>query len=169
MIPGFNHKTGEYQEFSPKGDCEWIQIAALIASAVISAYGAARQGKAQQQSLNYQAAIARQRADRERQEAAAREADFRKQQSRAAGMRRAVDQGVEKGEGSPLLTSEDFASEVELAALRIRSGGEVNATRLEQSARLNEFQGSNAASAGFIRGGALLAGGAAKAYKAAEE
>jgi len=168
MLPRHNLKTGEYEDFNPAGRCDWVQIAAMIAAAVISAYGAKTQADAQQKTMNYNAAVARQRADRERQEAQAREADFRKQQSRAEARRRALGgvSGVDQGEGSPLLTSEDFAGEVELAALRIRAGGDVAATRLEQSAGLSEFQGRAAQSAGNIRAGALLVGGASKAWRA---
>ncbi len=164
----FNPKTGEYTEYSPRGNCEWVQVAALIASAVIAAYSAKTQADAQKQSFDYQAAVARQRANRERQEASAREADFRRQQSRLAGKRRALQgiSGVDPGEGAPLLTSEDFEGEVELAALRIRAGGEVSATRLETAAGLAEFQGRAAQTAGTIRAGSLLARGAGKAFAA---
>ena len=63
-----------------------------------------------------------------------------------------------------MLVSEDFAGEVELQALRIRSGGEVRATRLEQQAQLTRFKGRQARTAGFIRGGALLVSGAGKRF-----
>ena len=63
-----------------------------------------------------------------------------------------------------MLVSEDFAGEVELQALRIRSGGEVRATRLEQQAQLTRFKGRQARTAGFIRGGALLVSGAGKFF-----
>ena len=69
-----------------------------------------------------------------------------------------------QAEGSPLLVSEDFAAEVEFQALRIRSGGELRATRAEQQAVLQRFQGRAARSAGFVRGGALLITGAGKSF-----
>jgi hypothetical protein len=73
--------------------------------------------------------------------------------------------GVEPSEGSPLLVSEDFAGETEYQALRIRSGGELAATRLEQSARLSALAGRNARTAGFARGGSLLLQGAGSLYR----
>ena len=64
--------------------------------------------------------------------------------------------GVDPSRGSPLLVSEDFAAEAELQALRIRSGGALSATRLEQQAGLIATSGRQARRAGFVRGGALL-------------
>ena len=63
-----------------------------------------------------------------------------------------------------MLVSEDFAGEVELQALRIRSGGEVRATRAEQQALLRRFAGRQARTRGFIRGGSLLLTGRGKSF-----
>lgn len=166
MIPKFNTKTGEFGEYCPPNECHWFQIAALIASAVIAAYSAAKQGQAQKAAFDYQAAIDKQRAERERLEAANREADFNRTQSGLEAKRRAFMglSGVDESQGSPLMTSEDFHSEVKLAGLRIREGGEVRATRLEQGAALGIFQGKSAQSAGYLRAGSLLVSGAGKAY-----
>ena len=143
-----------------------MATAATIASAAVTAVSAVQQGQAQQASLDYQAAVERQQAERERQEAAAREADYRRDQSRLLAARRAImgGSGVEGGTGSPLLVSSDFAGETELQALRIRNGGEVAATRLEQQAGLHRIQGRNARSAGFSRAGSSLLSGAGKAF-----
>lgn len=143
-----------------------ISTIAAVASTVVGAVGAISQGQAAKKQANFQAAIERQRAERERQEAAARESDFRRDQARLMGKRIAAmgGSGVESGTGSPLLASEDFAAEAELQALRIRNSGEVMSTRLEQSARLQEMAGRNAARAGFFRAGSLLISGAGDAY-----
>lgn len=137
-----------------------------IAGAAFSAIGSIRQGQAAQQQANLQAQILQQQADRDRLEAAAKEEDFRREQSRLLAKRRAGlgASGVEPAAGSPLLVSEDFAGEVELQALRIRSGGELTATRAEQQAVLQRFKGRAARSSGFTRGGALLLTGAGKAF-----
>lgn len=139
---------------------------ATIGSAAISAVGAIRQGQAAEAQSNLQAGILRQQADRDRQEAAAKEEDFRRNQSRVLAARRAAlgAAGIEPASGSPLLVSEDFAGEVELQALRVRSGGELRATRAEQQASLQRFKGRQARTAGFIRGGSLLVSGAGKAF-----
>ncbi len=98
--------------------------------------------------------------------AAADEEDFRRKQSFILAARRAAlgAAGVDPSSGSPLLVSEDFAGEVELQALRIRSGGETTATRLEQQAVLQRFTGRAARRQGFVRGGGLLLSGAGKAF-----
>ena len=143
-----------------------ILAIATIASTAFSVVSAIQQGQAAAAQGKLQAGILEQQATRERQEAAASEADFRARQSRALAQRRAGlgASGVDPGTGSPLLVSEDFAGEVELSALRIREGGEVRATRAEQQAVLQRFQGRAARTAGFVRGGALLVSGAGKAF-----
>jgi len=140
---------------------------ALIASAfALSAFSAVAQGFAAKQTADFQAGILRQQAERDRLQAASDEDDFRRNQSRVLAARRAAlgASGVEASEGSPLLVSEDFAGEVELQALRIRSGGELTATRAEQQATLQRFQGRAARTSGFLRGGSLLLSGAGKVF-----
>ena len=143
-----------------------LAAAAPIAAAAISAVGAIQQGQAASAQANLQAQILEQQATSNRQRAAADEADFRARQSRALAQRRAGlgASGIDPAAGSPLLVSEDFAGETELQALRIRTGGEVRATRAEQQATLQRFQGRAAKSAGFLRGGSLLLSGAGKAF-----
>jgi hypothetical protein len=133
----------------------------------ISAVGAVQQGMAQSRQAKFQSAVMRQQAERERLDAAAREDDFRRQQSRLLATRRAMlgASGVEPSEGSPLLVSEDFAGETEYQALRIRAGGELQATRLEQSAQLSALAGRNARTGGLFRGGSLLLQGAGSLYR----
>ena len=106
-----------------------------------------------------QAAVLRQQAEQTRKQAEADEDDFRRRQSRLLAERRAGmgGSGVQQGEGSPLLVAEDFAAETELQALRIRSGGVVRATRLEQQASLTR-------SAGLFRGGSLLLTGLGRSF-----
>lgn len=136
------------------------------AGAAIQAVGAIQAAQAAQQQANFQAGILRQQAESARQKAAADEEDFRRARSRDLAFRRAAlgASGVEPGLGSPLLVSEDFAGEVELQALRIRSGGELRATRAEQQADLQRFKGRAARTAGFVRGGSLLITGAGKQF-----
>lgn len=131
------------------------------AAAVASAAGSAVSGIQAQQQAKKQAKIQEQQAERERQVAAQNEADFRKRQHRAAAAVRAATgaRGIEGSVGSPLLASEDFGREVEEQARRIREGGEISATRLEQQADLTRSQGSSALTSGlFGAGGSLLRG-----------
>lgn len=152
-----------------------IAIGATVIGAGVSAMGAIQQGKAAQQSANFQQQILnrqaetqRQQADRERQLAEQNETTFRRDQSRAMARRRAImgGSGVDTSTGSPLLANDDFAGEVEFAALNIRNQGEVGATRLEQQAGLTEAEGSlaqlkgkQARQASFFRAGSSLLGG----------
>lgn len=139
---------------------------ATIAGAAFSAIGSIQQGRAAQSQANLQSRILQQQAESDRQKAAAEEDDFRRRQSRDFATRRAAlgAAGIDPAAGSPLLVSEDFAGEIELQALRIRAGGEVTATRLEQQAVLQRFKGRAASRAGFIRGGSLLITGVGKAF-----
>lgn len=145
--------------------CTGVEIA-LLASTAVSTVSAIKQGQDANKQSKAQAAILREQAANQRTQSAADESDFRKNQSRIMAARRAAmgASGVQQGAGSPLLVSEDFASEVELQAQRIRSGGEVRATRLEQQAKLERSAGSSAATAGFLRGGSLLLTGAGRAF-----
>lgn len=142
-----------------------IGAGAAALSSAVGAVGAISSGKAQANALEYQAEVTQQQAEQERVASRQEEEDFRRDQARAYATRRAAmgSSGVEMNTGSPLLASEDFASEVELQARRIRSGGELRATRLGQQAGLYESQASSAKTAGFVRGGSLLVGGAGDA------
>jgi len=140
-------------------------VVMMAAGSAISAIGAIQSGQATAASARFQAGIMRQQAERERLEAEGREDDFRRDASRLMARRRATlgATGVEPTEGSPLLVTEDMAGETELQALRIRSGGELNATRLEQQAMLEGFRGRVASREGFMRAGAALLSGAGQA------
>ncbi len=169
-------------------------IAVVVAGVAISAYAAQQQGSAAKRQAEAQAELTRQQADAARdqaevtEETAAREKiisrqneeDFRLDQSRLMASRRALlgVSGVEPGSGSPLLVSEDFAGEAELQALRLRSGGEVRVTRLEQQANQQRREGGfldqqanleiragrDAQRAGNLRAGSLLVSGVGKAF-----
>jgi hypothetical protein len=145
-----------------------IAAGASAAAAGVSAVGAIQSGQAAKNQANFQSAIAQQQADRERLAAAQGEEDFRRQQSRAMATRRAQmgGSGIDTSTGSPLLVSEDFAGESELQALRIRNGGEVSATRLEQSAALQRSAGANAVTDSYFRAGSSLLTGAGQAFGA---
>lgn len=152
-----------------------LLIGATALGSVVSAAGAIQQGKAAQAQANYNAALQNQQAEIQRQQAqtateqaAANEQAFRTQEERAMATRRAMlgGAGIETSTGSPLLTSQDFASEAELQALRIRNGGQVASTRLDQQAQLTDLAaagtraaGANAASSSYFRAGASLLSG----------
>lgn len=128
--------------------------ASLIIGAAASLGGTVLQSRAASKQAEFQSAVQRQQADRERQIAAAQEEDFRRQQSRLLASSRAARgaSGVQSGTGSPLLVAEDFAAETELQALRLRAGGDTQATRLEQQAALTRQGGRSRARSGLLSG-----------------
>lgn len=144
----------------------------LIGGTVISAVGAIQSGQAlssrqdfQAQLSDQQAEITRQQAESERVASRQGEEDFRRQQSFLMARRRAIlgGSGVQATTGSPLLGTLDLSRETELQALRIRSGGNIRATRLEQQAGLRSSEAdlfrssaSSASTAGFLRAGSSL-------------
>ena len=142
-------------------------VAAAIFAGVgtaVSVVGAIRSGNAAKAQADFQSKIADQEATRKRQEAAAKEKDFRRQTSRQRAAVRAARgaSGTASGTGSNLLTDEDFLAESEVSALRIRQGGEIEAQRLGQEADLFTFQGKSAQTASRFRAGSSLLGGASK-------
>lgn len=143
-----------------------LALVATAASAGIGAIGAIQSGQAAKSQANFQSTVMQQQADRERQDAAIQADNFRQQQSRALATRRANmgASGIDPSQGSPLMVDADFAGESELQALRIRNGGEVAATRLEQNAALTRSAGANAMTGSYFRAGSTLLTGAANAY-----
>ena len=143
-----------------------ISTGAQIAGTALSAIGALRSGAAASAQAKSQAAVLAQQAAREREVAGTEEADFRRRQSYLMASRRALmgGTGVEPGDGSPLLVSEDLAGEIELQALRIRSAGETAATRLTQQSGLERARGRAARSEGFFRAGSLLLQGGGRVF-----
>ena len=139
---------------------------ALILATVVSTAGAIQGGIAAKKQADLQARILGEQAKSEEQLAIENEALFRRQQSRVLASRQAGlgAAGVDPSTGSPLAVSEDFAGEVELQAQRIRAGGDIRATRLEQQAQLERVSGRGLLTGGFLRGGSLLLTGAGKAF-----
>jgi hypothetical protein len=139
----------------------------LIGAAALGAVSSIKAGQAANKQAKFEAGIQQQQAARERQVAAGTESDFRRRQSRLQAQRRAAlgASGVRSGTGSPLLAAGDFAAEVELAALRIREGGEIRSTRLEQQAELTRRAGRNVRTRGFFRAGSSLLSGVGQAFR----
>ena len=154
LLPGFGPETA-------------LSSKALLTAAALSAVGNIHQGQTAKAQSEFTAKVGEQQAARERQIAASEEDDFRRKQSRLLAERRAAlgKSGVEQGTGTPLLAASDFVAETELQALRIRAGGETQASRLEQQAELSRRAGKSAEQRGYLRGGASLLSGYAGAFK----
>ena len=132
--------------------------AMLVISTAVQAIGAIAEGRDAKRQADFSAAVDRQRAEREREIAGQEEEDFRRKQRRVAAQSRAEGgaRGVDSSTGSPLLAAEDFATEEELQALRIRAGGQSTAHRLNQQASLTSAAGKSAQTRGFTRAGSTL-------------
>lgn len=140
--------------------------ALLAASLAVSAVGAIGQGIAAKKAADFNAAIALQRAQRER-DIANRNADiFRRRQNALSANERArrAGAGVLPGTGTPLLVSDAFIDEALIGEATIRAGGETRATRLEAEAALARFRGRNARTAGFFRAGSTILSGASSGF-----
>lgn len=151
---------------------------ALTTSAVIGLIGAAAgaaggisQANAAKKQGDFQANIATQQAEQERIAAAEQERDYRKEQSaRLAQIRASMGaSGTDTSTGTPLLALSDFEGETERNALRIRSGGDIRASRLDQQGSLYRTAGRNAQSAGYGRAfSSMLSAGNTKGTTATE-
>ena len=149
-MPGFVPAAALAGGISAKGVFTGIGVA-------LSALSQFQQGRAESAQARFQANLLQQQAVRRRQEAAAQESAFRRRQARFSGRQRALFGGAGVTfEGTPLLVQEDTAAEIELAALNIRAGGAVEATRLEQQATFQRRFGSSASRAGTLRAGSTL-------------
>lgn len=137
-----------------------IALAATAIGAGVSAVSAIKAGKAQNSMAKRQAKLQDQDAATSLEVAAANERDYRRDASFTMASRRAGlgAQGV-TAEGTPSLVDESMVMESELQALRIRTGGQNEASRLKQQAKFTRKGGQNAQTAGYYRAGASLLSG----------
>lgn len=140
----------------------------LTASTILSGVNSVVGGINESKQREYEAKVQEQQAAQEEAKALESERDFRKKQSAALAEYRAAAGagGVSLSSGSPLAAFTDFAGETELQAQRIRRGGQISATRLQQQAQLSRMAGSNALIGGFGRAGSTLLSGFARAKEA---
>jgi hypothetical protein len=140
---------------------ETAAIVATVASTAVTAYASYQQGQAQQAASEYNAQVAEHQATLARQAAAIREEQQREHDRRLMARARAIYgvSGVSALEGSPLFVQLDNARQAELNALRLRYGGEVQATGFLSQAGLDRFLGETAATQATIGAGATLLSG----------
>jgi hypothetical protein len=139
-----------------------IETMLMAGIGAMGAMGELQKGQSAKEAADYNAAVSRQRAATERDAAAAEMSDFfrKESRSRASGIAARGGSGVTM-EGSPLMVDEATVREIALGASRIRHGGEVRGTRLEQEANLDEMRGKHAKDASYLAAGKsmLTAGG----------
>lgn len=131
----------------------------------MSAYGQYQSGQAQKAAYNYNAQVAESEAGVARAGAAREEEVHRAKLQRMLGTQRALygAGGVDITSGSPLLTMMSTAEEGEREAEFIEYGGEVEATRSLNEAKLNRFYGKQAYKSGVIGAGSTFLTGLGQA------
>ena len=127
-----------------------ISQVASVAGTVASAYGSYSAGQQKKAAYEYNAQVAQADAVAIRQKAAREEEVSRLRVNRLRGTQRALfaAAGVDIGTGTPLGVMVDTAMEGEREAQYIRYGGEVEATRKLNEARMQEMYGKAAGRAG---------------------
>ena len=137
-----------------------------IGLAAVGAIFQLQEGREAKAQADFEAAISAQQAERERRIAVGDEEGFRIAQARLQGDRRAGigASGVQVGTGSPLDVSGDLAAEIELQALRIRQGGQVRGTRLDQQSQLSRRAGKNLQTRSRVRAGSTLLSGFGQSF-----
>ena len=141
-------------------------IAVVIAGAALSAFAAVQAGKAARAEGDFESEVLRQQAEREAVISRQAEEDFRLEGDRLIGERGSLlgVSGVESSSGSPLAGLGFLSSEIEVQALRLRSGGKTRELRLREQANLALFRGKTEQKAARTRAGASLLTGAGQAF-----
>lgn len=140
-----------------------LAAVAGLAGAGLSAAGSLSAGKAAEQQANYQAAVLRQQAERERRIAEIEARRIRKDGERLAARQRArVAAAGARLTGTPLLLIGQTAEDAELGALTALNNAEAAAIRKQQEAELERASGRTKRRAGQIRAGSTLLGGVAR-------
>ena len=140
-----------------------VEIALLAASVAISAAGAIQAGKAQADAQRFNAKLARQQAEREREIAGQQAADFRRKAGRRLASARTLRAGSGTTvEGTPLLVQEASAADAELGARRIEVSGASAAARQESRANLLNTKAKNTLRATAFKAGSTLLTGASQ-------
>lgn len=146
-----------------------LGVAAIVGliGAAANVAGNVSQAQAANKQRDFQANVAAQQAESERLAAAEQERDYRKAQSqRLAQIRASMGaSGTDTSTGTPLLAFADFEAETERNALRIRSGGDIRARRLDQQGSLYRMSGKSEQSAGYGRAGASLLSGIGNTFR----
>lgn len=140
-------------------------VASTLIGAGVSAYSQYKQGKAQKQMANYNAAMAEREANIEAQvsgENAIRQREMNRRQLASLRGKMAAS-GVSMTGGSSLDVYAQSVSEYETQVLDIFREGQLKQDRLTNQAALSRYEGKQAYSAGKIGAIGSLIGGAGRA------
>ena len=113
----------------------------------------------------YNAQVARQNAEREKQIAEVEAGQYHRRQMSAFSANRAkrAGSGV-SDQGTPLMIEESLIEEIELNSEKVRRGGLARASSLEGDARLQLFKGRSAQKAAAFQSGESLLRGFSKSF-----
>jgi len=141
----------------------YIMIAATVASTAVAAYSSYQSGVAQRNAARYNASLMERQAAQAREAAKIRAENYRKAAAaRLAKMRASIySSGVDMA-GSPLLVMMESEKEAKLDELRVKYGGEIEASGLLGSAYLERARGSQAMTEAWLGVGASLLSGAGR-------
>ena len=145
-------------DIEPEQHFRQCSIAPLFVLAAIMAAGALKQGADQAAMSKFQAAVAHQQAERDREVAELGADEKRRQGDRLAGTQRArlAASGVDVSTGTSLLLQEDLAAETEFQALLIKAGGETAAASRDVEGKLFRMKGQAARQQSFFKAGTTL-------------
>lgn len=135
--------------------------ALTLIGAAVSAVGAVAAGRAEANAAGFNATMAQQQAEREREIAVRDADDYRRRNSRllAASRARRAGSGL-TAQGSPLLVDETTAAEIELGVQDIFAGAAAGAYGHQQQAALSRARARSARSGSVLSAGSTLLTGA---------
>lgn len=134
-----------------------IAAAAGLASAAVGGVSSFAASQAQARAAEFNAEMAQQQAERERQIAARDAETYRRRESRLLAASRASRAGSGVTfQGSPLLVDEATAAEIELGAQNILAGGAASAFGFQQQAALSRARARSTRTGAFLSAGSTL-------------
>jgi hypothetical protein len=144
---------------------EWVMLIIAIIGAATAAYGTYESGQQAKKQADYQEDVANREAQYQKQLAEKEAADFKRKQRllTSSQISNMASSGLTLQSFEPVLEYE--AGEAEMDYLTILQGGDVNAAKQKQDAKLYAMKGRSASRTGTISAGSSLLAGAGNAYK----
>ena len=149
----------------------FLVISAIIGivSALASATTAVMAGNEQKKQGEYNAKVLAEQAKAEQQKADYEASLLKRNAEKLKARQRHayLSSGVDVSEGTPLIVMSEQAKELEMDAMAIRYGGNVEAARARQAARYSRYQGKSGQRAGYWNAGSSLLTGMGRAASSA--
>lgn len=144
-----------------------MATAVLVASAVISAYGAIRAGQAQSAQAKYMGQVAQQNAIAANQQGAAAADAQHRDAMRKLGLMQANygASGVDQSTGSPLDVFSDAVGQSTLDNLNTKYNYQLKALGYQNSASLDSATASDATTSGYLNAAGSLLGSGGNLYR----